>query len=156
MSSAWVVVLGKDERLGQVGAAGKHLGEDLVAEGFQHRANLVGRNHVAVEVVGVVGEDFVELFPADLAGLAIAFVHPETGFNLRARLGDGGFDAVDVAAHVHAVGHGFLVVVFHHEVLLEEAEGLLGWRGGEADERRRRSIRAPAARDCRWSDGTRR
>ncbi len=27
------------------------------------------------------------------------------------------------------------MVVFHHEVLLEEAEGLLGRRGGEADER---------------------
>jgi hypothetical protein len=27
------------------------------------------------------------------------------------------------------------VVVFHHEVLLKEAEGLLGRRGGEADER---------------------
>ena len=75
------------------------------------------------------------MFPADLAGLAIAFVHPETGFNLRAPLGDLRFDAVDVAADVHAIGHGFLVVVFHHEVLLEETEGLLGRRGGEADER---------------------
>ena len=34
----------------------------------------------------------------------------------------------------HTVGHGHLVVVFHHQVLVEEAEGLLAGRGGESDE----------------------
>ena len=48
--------------------------------------------------------------------------------------GDLGADAVDVVVDVDAVGHGLLVVVFHHQVLVEEAEGLLGGRGGEADE----------------------
>ena len=33
-----------------------------------------------------------------------------------------------------AVGHGLLVRVFHDQVLVEEAEGLLVGRGGEADE----------------------
>ena len=45
-----------------------------------------------------------------------------------------GADAVDVVVDVDAVGHGHFVVVFHHQVLVEEAEGLLAGRGGEADE----------------------
>ena len=49
-------------------------------------------------------------------------------------LGDLRLDAVDVAAHIHAIGHGLLMAVFHDEVLLEETEGLLGRRGGQADE----------------------
>ena len=48
--------------------------------------------------------------------------------------GDGGADAVHVVVDVDAVGHGLLVRVFHDEVLIEEAEGLLVGRGGEADE----------------------
>ena len=43
-------------------------------------------------------------------------------------------NAVDVVADVDAVGDGALVAVFHHEVLVEEADGLLDGRGGEADE----------------------
>ena len=43
-------------------------------------------------------------------------------------------DAVDIVVDVHAVGDGLLVAVLHHEVLVEEADGLLGGRGGEADE----------------------
>jgi len=50
-------------------------------------------------------------------------------------MGSGGVDAVDVAPDIHAIGHGLFMVVFHDEVLLEEAEGLLGRRGGKADER---------------------
>ena len=49
-------------------------------------------------------------------------------------LGDLGADAVDVEVDVDAVGHGLLVGVFHHQVLVEEAEGLLGRRGGQADQ----------------------
>src|SRR6266446_9104143 len=49
-------------------------------------------------------------------------------------LGDVGADFVDVEAHVYAIGYGLLVVVLHYEVLVEEAEGLLGGRGSEADQ----------------------
>ena len=49
-------------------------------------------------------------------------------------MSDGGADAVHVVVDVDAVGHGLLVRVFHDEVLIEEAEGLLVGRGGEADE----------------------
>jgi hypothetical protein len=43
-------------------------------------------------------------------------------------------DAVHVVVDVHAIGHGLLVAVFHDQVLVEEAEGLLAGRGGQADE----------------------
>ena len=43
-------------------------------------------------------------------------------------------DAVDLVTDVDAVGDGALVVVFHDEVLVEKTDGLLGRRGGEADE----------------------
>jgi hypothetical protein len=47
------IVLGKNERLGQVGAPGEHLGKDFVAKRGEHGANLVRRDHVAVEVGGI-------------------------------------------------------------------------------------------------------
>ena len=58
------VVLGEDEGLGHLGAAGKDLGEELVAEGFDDGADLVRGDDVAVELVGIVGEVVVELLPA--------------------------------------------------------------------------------------------
>ena len=45
-----------------------------------------------------------------------------------------GADAVDVEVDVDAIGHRLLVAVLHHQVLVEEAEGLLGRRGGQADQ----------------------
>ncbi len=49
-------------------------------------------------------------------------------------LADERADAVDIEIHVDAIGDGLLVVVLHDQVLIEEAEGLLGRRGGQADE----------------------
>ena len=95
---------------------------------------LVGGDDVAVELVGVVAEVVVELFPAFLAGVALHDLHGIAGLYLGALFGDGGADAVDVVVDVDAVGHGHFVVVFHHQILVEEAEGLLAGRGGEADE----------------------
>ena len=44
------VVLGEDQRLGHLGAAGEDLGEELVAEGADDGADLVVGDHVAVEL----------------------------------------------------------------------------------------------------------
>ena len=128
------VVLGEDQRLGHLGAAGEDLGGQLVAEGAHERADLVHGHHVAVELVGVVGEVFVELLPAHLAGELVAQVHVVAGFDLAAGFAHLGADAVDVVVDVDAVGHGLLVAVLHDQVLVEEAEGLLAGRGGEADQ----------------------
>ena len=59
-----VVVLGEDQRLRHLGAAGEDLGEELLLEGADDGADLVGRDHVAVERAGVVGQVVVELLPA--------------------------------------------------------------------------------------------
>ena len=56
------------------------------------------------------------------------------GPNGGALLGHRRFDHVEVAAHVHAIGHGLLVRVFAHHVLIEEGEGARIGRGGEAHE----------------------
>ena len=65
---------------------------------------------------------------------AVALVHVVAGVDLAPPCGDLGLDAIDVVVDVDAVGHGLLVGVFHHQVLVEEAEGLLDGRGGEADQ----------------------
>ncbi len=77
----------------------------------------------------------VEQFPALLARLAVAFVDVEAGVDLGALRSDCGVDAVDIVVHVDAVRHGFLVVVFHDQILVEKAKGLLRRCGGEADQR---------------------
>ncbi len=112
----------------------KHLGLPAVADGAHDGADLVGRLHAAIQLGGVVVEVLVELPVAALARVAVLHLHPVAGFDLAAGLGDFGADAIDVVIDVHAVGHGLLVAVFHHQVLVEEAEGLLVGRGGEADE----------------------
>ena len=134
MSSAWLSSLAKIRVLGTSRAAGEDLGEQLVAEGADDGADLVHRDDVAVELLGLVGEVLVELLPADLAGLPVALVDVETGVDRRAALGDLGADAVDVEVDVHAVGHGLVVVVLHHQVLVEEAKRLLRGRGRQADQ----------------------
>ncbi len=128
------VVLGKDKGLRHLGATGKDVGEELVLEGFDDGANLVRSDHVAVELVGIVGEVVVESLPALGPRLPIHQLHAIPRLHRGACLRDGGTDTVHIVVHVDAVGHGLLVVVFHDEVLIEEAEGLLVGRGGEADE----------------------
>ena len=128
------IVLGEDQGLGHPGAAGKDFAEQLVAVGLDDLADLVRRDHVAVELVGIVLKIVVELFPALLARVALHDLHGITGLYLGAGLGDSGADAVDVVVDIDAVGYGHFVVVFHHQVLVEEAEGLLAGRGGEADQ----------------------
>ena len=128
------VVLGEDERLRHFGAAGKDFSEELVPVGPNDGADLIRGDDVAVELVGFVFELFVQLLPAHGAGRPVALVHEVAGIDLGAAFGDLGLDAVDVVVDVDAVGHRLLVAVFHHQVLIEKAEGLLVGRGGKADD----------------------
>ncbi len=105
-----------------------------VLERLEDGADLRLHHDGAVEVGGGVGEVFVEAFPADGARLLAAAVHVEALLDFAALLGDLGADAIDFVADIHAIGDGALVVVFHHEVLIEEADGLFARRGGQADE----------------------
>ena len=70
------------------------------------------------------------------ASLFAAAIHVEAFLDLAALLGDLRSDPIDFVADVDAIGDGALVVVFRDEVLVEEADGLLDGRGGEADEKR--------------------
>ncbi len=131
------VVLGEDERLGHLGAAGEGVGQHLVAELLEDGADLAFGDDVAVELVGGVGEVLTEQFEPLGAGELVALVHIDAGVagdDGGALLGDAGADAVNVEVHVDAVGDGLVVAVLHDEVLIEEADGLAGGRGGEADQ----------------------
>ena len=130
------VVLGEDEGLGNLGAAREDLGEEPLLERADHEPDLVFGDHVPVELVGGVGQVVVEFGVALGAGAAVPMGDEPARLALQGRplLGDPGPDAVDVEADVHAIGHGLLVAVFHHEVAVEEADGLGGRRGGQPDQ----------------------
>lgn len=128
------IVLGEDEGFGDLGAAGKDVGEELILEGFDDGADLVRGDHVAVELVRIVGEVVVQSFPALGPRLPIHQLHAIPSLDRGACLRDGGADTVHVVVHVDAIGYRLLMVVFHDKVLMEETEGLLVGRGGEADE----------------------
>ena len=130
------VVLGENQCLGHFGAAGENFGEEPFLEGADDGADLVRRHHVLVQLPGGIVEVLVKLLPADFARLAVALIHPKPGDDGRAIFADHGADAINVEAHVDPIGHGLLVVVLRNQILVEEAQGLQGRRGGEADEER--------------------
>ena len=134
MSSAWLSVLAKIRVLGVSLRAGKICGFHRRLHGLDHLADLAGVDHRAVQFLAGVGGVFLGFGPALLAGLAVAVVHPFLGLELGALAGDLGFDLVDVVADVDAIGHRLLVAVLGDDVLVEEAEGALVGRGGEADQ----------------------
>jgi len=129
------VVFGEGEGFGYFCPAGENVSEKPVAEGAHDGANLAGRDDAAVKLIGVVGDVLVGQLPAHLARLAVAVVHLKAGVDDAAVLGDERADGVEVEIDVDAVGDGALEGVLHDEVLVEEAECLLGGRGREADER---------------------
>ena len=129
-----VVVFGKHQGFGHLGAAGEDLARQPVAKGADDGANLVGGLHGTVQRVGVVGQVFVQRLPAGAAGEAVAVAYRVAGLNLAAGLGHLGADAVHVVIDVDAVSHSLRVAVFHDQVLVEEAKGLLGRGGGQADQ----------------------
>ena len=126
------IFLGKDQGLRDFGAAGEDVGKKLFLEGADHGADLVYGHDGAVECLFIVFQVFVELFPADLTGVAVTFVDVKAGFDLAALFRDPGTDAKDLIPDINLVRHRPLVVVFHDQVLVEKAEGLLGGCGGEA------------------------
>ncbi len=71
------IVFGKDEGLGNFGAAWEYFGKQFIPEGFDDGADLVRGDDVAVELVGVVGEVIVQLFPAGFPGFALTLFYIE-------------------------------------------------------------------------------
>ena len=64
----------------------------------------------------------------------MALVDPLASIDDSALLRDPRTDAVNVEVNIDAVGDGLLVAVLHHQVLVEEAERLLGGRGSQSDQ----------------------
>ena len=67
-----VVVFAKDQGLRYLAAAGKQLGEQAVAIGFEHGADLVRHDHRAVELLRRVGEVLFEFLIALGSGAFVA------------------------------------------------------------------------------------
>ena len=136
MSSAWLSSLAKTSVLGTSVRPGKISREQPVPEGADHQPDLVLGDDVPIELVGGVSQVVVELGVPLRAGPAVAVGDEPARLALQGRplLGDLGTDAVHVEADVYAVGHGLLVTVLHDEVVVEEPDGLLRWRGGQADQ----------------------
>ncbi len=128
------VGLGKDEGLGGFLARREDLRFHGGFHGLDDLADLARVDHRFVQLFARVGAVFFSFGPALFARGAVAVVHPFFGFQLGALLGDFGDDLKHVVADVHAIGHGVLVAVLRHDVLVEEAEGALVGRGGEADQ----------------------
>ena len=129
-----VVVFGKDQGLGQLLPLGEHVRLPAVAQGAHHGADLVGRLHGAVQLFGLVFKVVVQLPGGLAAGGFVLRFQPKAFVYLGAAFAHFGFDAVHVVVDVHAIGHGLGVAVFHDQVLVEEAKGLLGGRGGQANQ----------------------
>lgn len=127
------VGLGKDQGFGHFLASRENL-RQLVAEGADDGAYLVGVDDVAVKLGRGIGLVFVLLLPALLAGELFAALDLLLGANLRTLLGDLGFNHINFIANVHAIGHGFFVAVVADHVFLEEPVGAVVRRSGEADE----------------------
>ena len=134
MSSACESSLAKMRVFGTRVAAGEKVGEKRVLERLEDSADLRLHDNGAVEVLRGESEVFIEPLPADAPRLFMAPIDIPALLDRAALLGHLRFDPIDFVADVHAIGDGALMVVFGDEVLIEEADGLLARRGGEADE----------------------
>ena len=127
-----VVVLGEDQRLGRLVAAGEQLGQAVLV-GCQDGADLVGRSPCGPAPPGR-RRNLPPTAPSAAGGCACPPSHPPALLDGAALLGDARADAVHLPVHVDAVRHGALAGVLHHQVLVEKTEGLLAGGGGQADQ----------------------
>ena len=118
------IVLGVDQGLRDILAAREDLGEQFFLKRPNHRADLIDGDHVSIQLSGIVGQVFFQLVPTYSPSLPVAAIDKEPGFDLCALLGDLRANPVHIEVNVDAVSNGLLVVVFHDQVLVEEADGL--------------------------------
>ena len=100
MSSAWESSLAKISVFGTSAAAGEDLGEEPVAEGLEHGADLVLGDDGAVERLGAVADLLVEFLPAQRARLPVAELGDDPRVDGAAALGDLSANPVDVEVDV--------------------------------------------------------
>ena len=128
------VVFAEDECLRNHGASWKEFGEEGLLECLENRADLGLHHDGTVEILGRIGEILVESLPARGTGFFATPINIVSLLDLATLLGDFRPDAIDLVTDIHTIRHRSLVVVFHHEVLIEETDGLLGGSRGQSDE----------------------
>jgi hypothetical protein len=111
VSSACDSSLQKTSVFGTHGAAGEEVGGEGFLVGLDDGADLRLHHHGAVELLGSVGEVFVEVLPADLARLLASLVDVVALLDLAAGFGNLGLDSLDVVADVHLMGDRAFVSV---------------------------------------------
>ena len=98
---------------------------------------LVGSDNATVELVRSVLQIFVKLLQFLLTGFTgelIPFIYLESSINLAALLGDLRFDTVNFITHIDAIGYGAVMVIFHHQILIKETQGLFRWCCRQSDD----------------------
>ena len=65
------------------------------------------------------------MLPFGLSRELVPLIYIKPGLDLAPFFGYLGLYPVDVVADVHPISNGALVIVFHHEVLVKKAKGLL-------------------------------
>ena len=119
-SSAWWSSLQKIRSLRHLAAAGKQFGEQAVAIGFEHGADLIRRNHRAVELLCRIGEVLVQFLVALGPRALVADRNLVALRDGSAMLADIGADAIDLVRDVDPVRHRALVGVLGDEVAAEK------------------------------------
>ena len=127
------VSLGEYQRLGCFFAGRENLRFHRCFHGLNDLSYLADIHYGAVKLFAGVGGVFFGFTPALFTGLAVAVVYPFFGLDLGSFLGDFSFNREHVVSNVDTVGYRLFVVVFGHDVFIEEAEGTLIGGSGEAN-----------------------
>ncbi|MDW8415886.1 MAG: hypothetical protein RMK78_10555 [Thermaurantiacus sp.] len=114
-----MVILGEDEGLRHMGAAGEQHGGQTVPIGLQHRADPIRRQHGPVERFRREVEIFLQRLVALLPGALVPHGKRDASLDPAAFLAHAGADAEHFERHVDAIDHRSFVRIFSHEVVAE-------------------------------------
>lgn len=118
-------ILGKDERLGHLGATREEGGEEAIAVGMDDGANMIGSHHFTVQLIGSIANLLIHLFPAFGPRQPVAPIHIVIPLDGAAPFGNRRANAVDLLIPINAIRHRPLMPVLHDQILMEEAKSLL-------------------------------
>ena len=130
------VLLGKDERLRNLGSTREDLAEEPVPEGVHNEPDLVRRHHVAVELIRRIREVVFHLGQGHFARAAVAPGDVAPGLYGTSLFGDLRLDPVDLVTDVDPVRDRLGVRVVLDDVVVEEADRLRARRGSQPDQER--------------------
>ena len=127
------IILGKDQGLWYPLTVGEQDRQRFL-ERADDGPDLVRCNHAPVQLISRIQEIIIQLLPPLATGVLVPLVHIVPALNDTPVLGDVGFDPEYIVPDIHPVRNGPFVEVFHHQVLIEEPECLLGGGGRQANQ----------------------